>query len=418
MLLLSLFSHPALACPTIATGTPSALNFRTAQVAIVRENGETTFSVSINPAGAAQDFALVMPVPQILAESDVRTLDGEIFGRLDGYTAPRHVADAGCAQSNMAGASEDAADTGDVSFDADGDVEVEAQYLVGDYEVVILSAEESTGLADWLTGHAYYLPPGADERLGEYIDAGSYFLAAKVASSAAIADGSPLAPLQVHYQSESFAIPIRLAALNSPGEQDMVIYAITPTSGADSGQVGIANYPEFTVPSGCIWGDPRNDDFAATYEAMFTSAWATAGTAAWTTEFAGEWYDCNPCSGIGITEEDLAALGFTGDPYSHHLTRLHARYTPDQAGQDLSLYGSGIYDPKVTSYADRSDYNAECIEECVSDDDGAPPDGGKPELSGCGCDSSAGGAGVLGLAFAGLAAARSRRAGRVSSPRP
>ena len=65
----------ALPCPTVATGTPSSLSFDTAQVAIVRQDNRTTFSVSINPVGDPQAFALVMPVPEVLAQDEVTTLD-------------------------------------------------------------------------------------------------------------------------------------------------------------------------------------------------------------------------------------------------------------------------------------------------------------------------------------------------------
>ena len=411
MILSLLLAPTAFACPTIATGTPSGLRFDIAQVAIVREEGRTTFSVSINPTGDTQSFALVMPVPTVLTEEEVSTLDGEIFARLDGYTAPRHVSDAGCV-SAMSGSTNDSAESDGDGFETgeDGTVDVEASYLVGDYEVVILSAEESLGLETWLTTHGYHLPDGADERLAEYIESGSFFLAAKVAPGADLADGSPLAPLQVSYASEGFTIPLRLATLNSPGEQDMIIYAITDGSAADGGRVGIANYPEFEVPDKCMWSDPSgNDDFTMFYEDAFDQMWLAEADAAWTTEFAGTWGSCNPCSGVNITEDDLTALGFTGDPWNHHVTRIRARYTPEQATQDLVLYGSGMLEPKVTSFADLSRPNSECIDSvCFAEADGvAPP----PVDPGCGCATTPPLAAMAaGSGLAALFATRRRRA--------
>lgn len=415
MLTLALLS-PAFACPTIATGTPSALSFDVAQVAIVRQGERTTFSVSINPVGEAQRFALVLPVPEIIAESDITTLDSAIFANLDGYSAPRHVTDAGCGGS-YGGAQSDTADADDGGGGDRGNVDVEAHYLVGDYEIVILSADESTGLNDWLDAHGYYLPAGAEPRLAEYIDAGSYFLAAKVADAAATASGDALAPLQISYNNSVFSIPLRLATLNSPGEQDMVIYAITDMA---DGRVGIANYPEFDVPDKCIWGDAAADDFHEVYEDLFTTAWDGVGDAGWTVEYAGGAYDCNPCSGVNVTDEDLTALGFVGGLEAHHLTRLRMRYTPEQASADLTLYGSGIYEPEVTSYADDDKNNYNCVETfCdgtstpyvdengnVWDDDGDLDEDATPKSAdgGCGCatGSDAGGLAVgLGLLLAG-----------------
>ncbi len=393
-LALTLSAPLAHACPTIATGTTSPLSFETAQVAIVRQGNSTTFSVSINPLGEGQGFALVLPVPELLEESQIRTLDPLVFATLDAYSGARHVADAGCPTFQWPSLGNDynlssAPDDG-------GGVTVEAEYLVGEYQITILSSEESTALGTWLDENGYYLPPGAEPRLAEYIDAGSFFLAAKVADAAAVADGTPLSPLQIQYDSDVFAIPLRLATLNSPGEQEMVIYAINDTA---DGRAGISNYPEFDVTSQCIWGDPAVDDFETFYEDRFRTFWAEQDDAAWTVEYAGTWGDCNPCSNVSIDETHLAALGFVGGPQQHFLTRIHARYTPEQADEDLTLYHSQITEPKVTSFADDTKLNHKCIDTCEELDSGKS----------CSCGGNGGPAGLLALAVGVVAIVGRRR---------
>lgn len=380
------------ACPTIATGTTNPLSFETAQVAVVRQGTRTTFSVSINPLGDKQGFALVLPVPQLLQESQVKTLDPQIFADLDAYSGARHVSDAGCPQFQWPSLAQDYS----LSYSSgDDSVTVEAEYLVGEYRITILSAEESSSLDTWLRTNGYSLPPGAEPRLAEYIEAGSYFLAAKVADEAAMADGTPLSPLQIQYESELFSIPLRLATLNSPGEQEMVIYAINDR---EEGRAAISNYPEFEVPSGCIWGDPAIDDFAEFYDDRFRTFWEQQNDAAWTVEYAGSQGDCNPCSSVSIDETHLAALGFEGDARSHFLTRIHARYTPEQADEDLALYHSRIGDVKVTSFADDTKLNNECIDTCEELDSGKA----------CGCNGAGGTTGVVALGM-GLLATFARR---------
>jgi MYXO-CTERM domain-containing protein len=284
--------------------------------------------------------------------------------------------------------------------------------------VTILSATESGALAQWLDDNAYYLPEGSEPMLAEYIEGGSYFLAAKVAEEAALANGEPLSPLQVTYDNPVFAIPIRLATLNSPGEQDMVIYAINELDGQDSGRVGIASYPEFTIPDVCVWGDPSaGDEFNEFYEEHFTKSWTAVGDAGWAVEYAGTWWDCSPCSNVSITEEDLLALGFQGETYNHHLTRIRMRYTPEQADVDLALYGSGIYEPQVTSYADATERNFTCIESFC--DGSATPGNEAPDDDGeagdllfggdCGCSAPTAPGSAAPLAILGLALARRRR---------
>ena len=42
-------------------------------------------------------------------------------------------------------------------------VTIEAEYEVGEYDILILSAEESEGLITWLNSNGYKIPDGAEE---------------------------------------------------------------------------------------------------------------------------------------------------------------------------------------------------------------------------------------------------------------
>ncbi len=422
--LVAMLAVPAQACPTVVTGSAQSLTYDVARTAVLRQGTRTTFTVSVNPSGEAQDFALVMPVPALLAETDIAVLDATTFENLEAYTGPLTMFDAGCGSSTA---------TGDVDWDADGgdgdptgDVQVEAEYLVGDYAISILSANDSQALFTWLDDNGYHLADATIPVLQDYIDQQMYFLAAEVSPEATLADGSALPPLQVGYDSDAFTIPIRLAAKNSPGQQDMLIHAITDPG---TGRVGISNYPEFTIEDKCIWGDPAVDDFGDFYESHFAAHWEDNGRAAWTLEWAGTQGSCSPCSGTSLTLDDLNALGFqgvpVGDPY---LTRLHVRYTDITADQDLMLYESGITTPRSTSFADDNNLN-QCIDACPppgwtepgtdpgsTDSDPTtteadPSDKGRTKANGsaegCGCTTSSDGG--LGLAALGLILVGARR---------
>lgn len=395
LLVLALLSPAALACPTIATGTPAQLSFDTAQVVLVHQDGRTTFSVSINPAGNAQDFALVLPVPTMLAEEDIRTLDSDIFAQLDGYSAPRRVEDAGCGYQSFVPCWE--GDSGMVAMDGAEDggggeggstVDVEATYLVGSYIISILSAEESGDLQAWLDTNGYYLPAGAEERLAEYIAAGSYFLVAKVSPEATSADGTPLMPLQVSYAAATMSIPIRLAALSAVENQDMVIYTLTDS---DGGRVGLSNYPEFSVPETCVWGTEEPGSFSADQGRRFDAAWADQGGAAWTMEFSDYAGDCNPCTNVnpfyGTYDGDvLSELGYdTTAGTWPWFTRLHMRYHKDTATADLMLYASGMQEREVLTYADPNEGNFACIDHYCDGSPTEPP----PETVYEECDDAA-----------------------------
>src|SRR6202007_603406 len=48
-------------------------------------------------------------------------------------------------------------------------VTIEAKYTVGEYDILILSATQSSGLETWLRQNGYRIPDGAHEVLGSYI---------------------------------------------------------------------------------------------------------------------------------------------------------------------------------------------------------------------------------------------------------
>ena len=45
-------------------------------------------------------------------------------------------------------------------------VTIEAQYTVGEYDILILSAQQSSGLETWLRQNGYRIPPGASAVIG------------------------------------------------------------------------------------------------------------------------------------------------------------------------------------------------------------------------------------------------------------
>ena len=57
---------------------------------------------------------------------------------------------------------------------------IEATYTVGEYDILILSAKESGGLATWLTQNGYKMPQGAAPVLASYLAQNMRFFVAKV----------------------------------------------------------------------------------------------------------------------------------------------------------------------------------------------------------------------------------------------
>ena len=59
------------------------------QVILVRRDGKTVISMANDYRGALTEFALVVPVPQVLERSQIHIGERELFERIDAYSAPR-----------------------------------------------------------------------------------------------------------------------------------------------------------------------------------------------------------------------------------------------------------------------------------------------------------------------------------------
>jgi hypothetical protein len=368
MVLTLLLGGPAHAfCGTFVGGAGADLYNNASQVALVRQGDQTTLTMQNDFEGDLAEFAVVVPVPTVLTQADVRVVDPAVFDRLDAYSSPRlveYTCDGlypepppreplfGCRNRD-----DSTWGTADFAAMEDGGVQVETQFIVGEYEVVVLSADESLAMLQWLSDQGYAVSPATASMIQEYLDAGSYFFAAKVFQDRMPAGQDELSPLQFTYTAESFGLPIRLGTVNAFDAQDLIVYALTEL---DAGQLGISNYPQAELDSVCLWQDDDwDDDFGAFYSDRLDTAFS-GDEAHWVVEYGWQLTQsgmkCDPCPPtVGpdpLPISDVATLGFAwegsvdtgwwGPSPELHFTRLHMRYTPEQAVQDLTLYTSGI----------------------------------------------------------------------------
>ena len=320
------------------------------EVAIARKGNQTTLTLGNDYSGQLSDFALLIPVPEVLSEDSVRTVVPELLADVDRYSGPRLVSYTcedfyegvetpafGCAQ-DYALATDDVWDS--ASLDDTSGVDVEASFTAGEYQIVILSAEDSGNLLTWLQNNDYTVSVEAEALLQEYIDGGSYFLAAKV-SFADLPDGQEfLSPLQITYTSDIFSLPVRLGTVNSPGEQDLILYVL---SDYEQGRIGISNYPEKDAPTDCMLREDFTDDFGEYYTEMFSDVVEDSERAAWVAEYGWAPYHCDPCvDGEALSDWTVQNLGYADGSASAYFTRIHMQYRPDQVDEDLILYQTGL----------------------------------------------------------------------------
>ena len=208
-------------CGFYVAGAQSELYNNATMVVLMRDGTRTVLSMQNNYQGPPQDFAMVVPVPVVLQETDVKILPREVFDRVDKLAAPRLVEyweqDPCNPWTDMEMVKMAAGGGGNRKTkgvpEKDTGVTIEAQFEVGEYQVVILSAKDSTGLETWLAREKYNIPKGAEPLLRPYVQSGSKFFVAKVDSKKVKRDANgqvKLSPLRFHYDSQEFALPVRL----------------------------------------------------------------------------------------------------------------------------------------------------------------------------------------------------------------
>jgi hypothetical protein len=339
-------------CGFYVGGAGSKLYAEATQVVLMREGLRTVLSMANDYSGPPEGFAMVVPVPVVLQKGNVKTLSAELFDRLDQLDAPRLVEyweQDPCRKDDGYGyefSDDPLAAGGFGPNDATirvrpgpSSVRILNRFSVGEYQILILSAQDSLGLDTWLRENGYAIPAGAEPVLRPYVQAGMKFFVAKVDPAKVRFDHgrATLSPLRFHYDSETFALPIRLGLLSSPGTQDLVVHVL-----ARGQRFEAANYDNAIIPTNLDVLDPARDAFGTFYAALFDHTLA-GHPGAMVTEYAWDASTCDPCPTPPLEEADLAALGaelFPAPPSNGFgqgfvLTRLHTRYSKENAGADI-----------------------------------------------------------------------------------
>ena len=339
------------------------------QVIVVRDGDKTVVSMLNDYKGELKEFAVVVPVPNVLQKGQINVGEKKIFDRLDAYSAPRlaeYYDPNPCDRPKMEMMRRDAAmssapmpASAAPSAKALG-VTIEASYTIGEYDIVILSATQSDGLETWLKQSGYRIPANSAKALTPYIRQNMKFFVAKVNLAEQAKTGfTMLRPLQFAYESEKFMLPIRLGMVNANGPQDLIAYMLTK-----NGRVETSNYRTVKMPANMDLPVflKQGDEFRNFYKGTFGEQAKKEGFRAVFTEYFWDMGWCDPCAADPLSPDELRKAGVfwvnnpNADASSPHppgqgrimprppmgggaqpvmLTRLHVRYTPETFPEDL-----------------------------------------------------------------------------------
>ena len=318
---------------------------KASQVVLVRDGDRTVMTMVNDFQGDLKEFAVVIPVPTFLKRDQIHVGDKALIDHLDAYSAPRLVEyfdPDPCwlpRLTEMSMARAPAASPQDARREQSLGVRIEAQYTVGEYDIVILSAEESLGLATWLRENGYRIPAGASAVLAGYLKQNMRFFVAKVNLTEQSKLGfAYLRPLQIAYESPKYMLPIRLGMVNANGPQELFVYALTR-----KGRVETTNYRTAKLPSEMdlpiYLKNPG--EFGKFYKAMFTRQVEQEDRSVLFLEYAWDMQWCDPCAAEPLSRDELRRLGVfwadgdNGQPPNVFLTRLHVRYDNAHFPEDL-----------------------------------------------------------------------------------
>jgi hypothetical protein len=318
---------------------------KASQVVLVRSEDKTVLTMANDFKGDPKEFAVVIPVPTVLQRDQVHVGDKALLDHLDAYSAPRLVEyfdEDPCSRVlydrklPMSAAQESVSSDARRRANSLG-VTIEAQYTVGEYDILILSAQQSTGLETWLRENNYRIPAGASAVLNSYIRQSLKFFVAKVNLKEQAKLGySMLRPIQVAYESPKFMLPIRLGTVNADGPQELFVYALTR-----KGRVEATNYRTVKLPSDIEIPLYVKDRFKDFYAALFARQVAKENMSTIFTEYAWDMGWCDPCAAEPLSNDELRKLGvFWLDSNGRRgqdvfITRLHVRYDAAHFPEDL-----------------------------------------------------------------------------------
>jgi hypothetical protein len=353
-----LAANPAQAFCGFYVAKADAKLFNQASKVVVAHKGEqTAVTMASDYRGDPKEFALVIPVPTVVKKEQIRVLESAVVDHLDAYSAPRLVeyfdndpcqpqearlTAASASHYRVAAMPDRAAALG---------VTIEAEYTIGEYDIVILSALQSDGLASWLNQNGYQIPAAAAPILGSYIKQNMKFFLARVNLSKQGKLGYRyLRPIQVRYATHKFMLPIRLGTVNAGGPQDMIVFMLT-----EKGRVEATNYRTVRIPSNVDIPIYTKVEFSSFYRAMFDTQVKKDDMSVVYLEYAWNMGWCDPCAADPVPNDELAALGAfwvdrAASPQSSSpvvppamagsnvfLTRLHVRYDAAHFPEDLTF---------------------------------------------------------------------------------
>ncbi|HHE64650.1 MAG TPA: DUF2330 domain-containing protein [Bacteroidetes bacterium] len=279
-----------------------------------------------------EDFAWVVPEPSLMSQGDFTTLANAegAFEELYYLTEPRGnifyepPVCGGCMRDNA----------GDEALS--GEVTVVESFQVENYDIQILTSEDSSDMQNWLEENGYSYSEESIPVLDYYIQKDWYFTAVKInmspdSASTTISSSTALNPLQMTFSTDNLIFPLHISSASSdPSEKtEILLYIFAPYRVASTNY----NTMEMEIRDKTFSSD---EDFQDYYNNKFNSL-------------------LNGSDGRGFIVEYASPLSYP--PYAlepilepdkeYYLTRLRTEISPIKMDEDVEFAQAETNEPFI-----------------------------------------------------------------------
>lgn len=270
----------ALACGGVFCNATQPVNQAAERILFAQDGTQMHMHVRLSYQGPPAEFGWLLPAPP-----DVQTaLSSEmLFTQLDAQFGPLfnlvQEFDDNCLQGrNQAfpGGAPNAGGDFAAEDDADGGVAVLSREAIGPYDRVVIAAQNTQALRDWLDQNGFAIPDSIDATLEPYIEMGSVFVAIKLLPGS---DDGDIAPLHLTFTSDKAAVPIVPTQVAANPDMGVIVHVL-----ADDRAIPV-NYDHVRINEGAI--DWLN--FGQNYADVVSAAVDEArGGRGFVTDYAGD----------------------------------------------------------------------------------------------------------------------------------
>lgn len=268
----------AIACGGVFCNATQPVNQAAERILFAQDGSKMHMHVQLSYQGPPTQFAWLLPTPP-----DVETeLSSEmLFTQLDTQFGPLfnlvQEFDEHClqAQNRAFPGAAGGFDNDGVAEDADPGVAVLSREAIGPYDRVVIAAESTQALRDWLDQNAFAIPEGVDATLQPYIEMGSVFVAIKLLPGS---DDGDIAPLHLSFTSDKAAVPIVPTQVAANPDMGVIVHVL-----ADDRAIPV-NYDHVRINEGAIDWTNFGQNYADVVSAAVDEAQAGRG---FVTDYAG-----------------------------------------------------------------------------------------------------------------------------------